>query len=63
MENPESSMEQAIQSAGYQISDTPPPAALDMQQDFAPVENITEAPASENVTEVAPVQQEQPHHH
>ena len=60
MENPESGMEQAIQNAGYQISDTPPPAAMEMQQDFAPVENITEAPASENVTEVAPVQQEQP---
>jgi len=62
MENPESGMEQAIQSAGYQISDTPPPAAMEMQQDSAPVENITEAPASENVTEVAPVQQEQPQH-
>ena len=60
MENPESSIEQAIQSAGYQISDTPPPAALDVQQDFAPVQNTTEAPASENITEVAPVQQEQP---
>lgn len=60
MENPESGMEQAIQNAGYQISDTPPPAAMEMQQDSAPVENITEAPASENVTEAAPVQQEQP---
>jgi len=60
MENQESSMEQAIQGAGYQISDTPPPAAMETQQDFAPEENITEAFASENVTEVAPVQQEQP---
>ena len=54
MDNAESKMEQAIQSAGYQISDTPPATMESPQQAVTPQENISEANASENTQQEVP---------